>query len=74
MTVCKIIQFVRLQATNENARNGKKTNLKELPRPHKLPQGALTKSVEGRVKIDKTCLPPVGPPCICKVSKEGQPP
>ena len=74
MTVCKMIQFTRLQATNENTRDGKRTNLKKLPRPHKMPQGAPTKSVEDRVKIGKTCLPPVGPLCICKVLKKGQPP
>ena len=44
MTVCKIIQFTRLQATKENARNGKRTNIMELSRPHKLPQGALIES------------------------------
>ena len=48
MTVCKIIQFARLQATNENARNGKRTNLKELPRPQKLSQGTQVESVEYR--------------------------
>jgi len=74
MTVCKIIQFARLQATNDNTRDGTRTNLKEFPRPHKLPQGAQAKSVEERVKIGKTCLPPIGPSCICKVFKEGQPP
>ena len=37
MTNCKITQFAKLQATSENARNGKKANLKELPRPYKLP-------------------------------------
>ena len=72
--ICKIIQFARLQAIDENARNGKRTNLKELPRPHKLPQSALTESVEGGVKINKTYLPSVGPPCLSKVLKEGQPP
>ena len=66
---CKTIQFTRLQATKENVRNGKRTNLKELPRPHKLPQGAMAKSVKGGVKIGKTCLPPVGPPCLSKVLK-----
>ena len=74
VTVCKIIQFVRLQATNENARNEKRTNLEELPRPHKLPQSAPVKSVEGGVKINKTCLPPIGLPCLSKVLKEDQPP
>ena len=42
--------------------------------PYKLPQDALAMSVEGKVKIGKTCLPPVGPPCLSKVLKEGQPP
>jgi len=70
----EMVQFARLQATNKNRRDGKRTNLKELPRPHKLPQGALAKSIKGRVKIGQTCLPLVGPPCICKVLKEGQPP
>ena len=74
MTVCKMIQFARLQAINEITRDEKRTNLKELPRPHKLPQGAPAKSVKGRVKIGKTCLPPVGPLCLYKVLKEGQPP
>ena len=66
-------QFARLQATNENTRDGKRTNFKELPRSHKLPQGAPTKSIKGKVKIGKTCLPLVGPPYIYKVVKEGQP-
>jgi len=74
MTICKIIQFARLQATNENTRDGKRTNFKELPRHYKLPQGAPTKSIKGRVKIGKTCLALVGPLCIWKVVKEGQPP
>jgi len=74
MTVCKIIQFARLQATNENARNGKRTNLKKLPRPYKLPQDTPAESVEGGVKIGQTCLPPVGPLCLSKVLKDGQPP
>ena len=74
MIVFKIVQFARLQATNGNTRIEEKTNLKELPRPHKLPQGAPAKNVEGRVKIGKTCLPPVGPLCLYKVLKEGQPP
>ena len=71
---CKMIQFARLQATNGNTRNGKRTNLEELPRPHKLPQSAPVKSVEGGVKINKTCLPPIGLPCLSKVLKEDQPP
>ena len=66
-------QFARLQAINENTRDGKRTNFKELPRPHKLPQGAPAKSIKGKVKIGKTCLPSVGPPYIYKVVKEGQP-
>ena len=70
MTVCKMIQFSRLQATNEITRDGKRTNL-DVPRPHKLPQGALAKSDEASVKIGKTCLPLVGLPCICKVFKKG---
>jgi len=74
MIVCKMIRFARLQATNENTRDEKRTNLKELPRPHKVPQGALAKSVKVRVKIGKTCLSLVGLLCICKVLKEGQPP
>ena len=74
MTVCKIIQFARLQATNENARNGKRTNLKEIPRPHKLSQNALDESVESGVKIGKTGLPPISPLCLSKVLKDCQPP
>ena len=66
--------MARLQATNENKRDGNRTNLKELPRPHKLLQGAPAKSVVARVKIGKTCLPPIGPPCIYKVFKKSQPP
>lgn len=71
VTICKIIQFSRLQATNENARNGKRTNLKELLRPYTLSQSTLAKSVKGGVKISKTCLPPVGLLCLSKVLKEG---
>ena len=74
MTICKMIQFARLQATNENTRDGKRANLKDLLRPHKLPQGAPAKSVKARVKIGKKCPPLVGPSCIRKVFKEGQPP
>ena len=59
MAICKvkfykIIQFARLQATNGNTRNGKRTNIKELSRPHKPSQGAPAKSVENGVKIGKT--------------------
>ena len=74
MTVFKITQFARLQATSESAKNEKKTNLKELPRPYKLPQCTPTESVKGGVKIDKTCLYPVNPPCLSKVLEECQPP
>ena len=49
----------------------KKTNLKELPRPHKFLQGVLVESVEGGVKISKTCLPLVGPLCLPKFLEEG---
>ena len=56
-----------LQATSESAKNGKKTNLKEFPRPYKLPQSALSENVEGGVKIGKTCLPLVSPLCLSKV-------
>ena len=73
-TVCMIIHFVRLQATNENVRNGERTNLKVLRRPYKLLQGTPVESVEGGVKIGGTCLLPVGFPCLSKVLKEGQPP
>ena len=41
----------------------KKNNLKELPRPHKMPQHAPAKSVEGGEKVGKTCLRLVGPLC-----------
>ena len=72
MTVFKTVQFVKLQATNENTRDGKRTNFfKELPRPHKLPQSAPAESVEGEVKISKTCLPLVGSPCLPKILEEG---
>ena len=65
-TICK--------TTSKNAKKGKKTNLKDLPRAHKLAQSAPTESVEGGVKIGKTCRPPVGPLCLSKDLKEGQPP
>ena len=76
MTVCKMIvfktiQLARLQATNNSAKDEKRINLKELPRPHKLPQSALAECVEGGVKISKTCLLPVGPPCLPKILEEG---
>ena len=74
MTIYKTIQFARLQATNEDARNGKRTNLKKLPRSHKLPQGASTENVKGGVKIGEACLPLIGPQCISKVLENGQPP
>lgn len=69
MIVSKMIQFARLQATNENAKNGKTSDLKELSRPHKLLQGALAKSVKGGVKVNETCLPSIGPLCLSKVLK-----
>ena len=49
----------------------KGANLKELPRPYKLPQSALAESVEGGVKLSKTCLPTVGPPCHRKILEKG---
>ena len=70
----KEIQFARLRATNKNAKNEKGANLKELPRTYKLPQSALDESVEGGVKLSKTCLPPVGPPCHPKILEKGWPP
>ena len=66
------MQDYKIQA--KNVKNGKRTNLKELPRPHKLPQGPPIKRVEGGVKIGKTCLPLVGPSCLSKVLEMGQPP
>jgi len=57
--------------TNKKEKNKKRINLKELPRPRKLPQSAPAKSVEGGVKISKTCLPLVGPPYLSKVLEEG---
>ena len=51
-----------------------RTNLKELPRPYKLPQSAPAESVKGGVKIRKTCLPLVSLPCFPKISEEGEPP
>ena len=68
MTVCKTTSYKR------NAKNEKRTNLKEFPRPHKMPQRAPAESVKARVKLSKTCLPLVGPLCHSKVLKEGQPP
>ena len=56
MIIFKIVQFARLQATSESVKNEKRTNLMELPRPHKLPQSAPAKSVKCGVKICKTCL------------------
>ena len=67
MIAIKTIQFARLQATNKSAKNENITNLKELPRLHKLSQGASAESVEGGVKIGKTCLPLIGPLSLSKV-------
>ena len=69
-TIFKIVQFARLQATSGSIKSKKRTGLKELPRPHKLPQSALVESVEGGVKISKTCLPPIGPLCLPKILEE----
>ena len=74
ITVFKITQLARLQATSESAKNEKITNLKELPRPYKLSQGASAERIKSGVEIGKTYLPPVGPLCLSKVLKEGQPP
>ena len=73
MIVCKMmtIQFARLQATSGSVKSKKRTDLKELPRPHKLPQGASVDSVEHGVKISKTCLPPVGSLCLPTVLEKG---
>ena len=66
LIIFKIVQFARLQATNECVKDEKRT-----VRPHKLPQSAPVESVEGGVKISKTCLPPIGPLCLPKVLEEG---
>ena len=71
MAVFKTVQFARLQVTSENVNSEKRTNLKELPRPHKLPQSVPTESVEGGVEISKTYLPSVSPPCLPKIPEEG---
>ena len=71
MIIFKIVQFARLQTTGESAKNERGTNLKKLPRPYKLLQSSSAESVEGRVKISKTCLPSVGPPCLFKALEEG---
>jgi len=49
----------------------KRTNLKELSRPHKLAQSSLTKRVQGRVQVGKARLPLVCLPCPLEVMKEG---
>ena len=69
--ILKIVQFARLRATDESVKKEKRIDLKELPKPHMLPQSAPVESVEGGVKIGKTCLPRVGPPCLPKVLEEG---
>ena len=74
MTVFKITQFARLQATSESAKNEKITNLKELPRPYKQSQGAPSESIKSGVEIGKICLPLVSPPCLSKVLEEVKPP
>ena len=71
MIIFKTVQFARLQATSESAKNERGIDLKELPRPQKLPQSALAKSVKGEVKISKACLPPIGPLCLPKVLEGG---
>ena len=73
MTICKMIQFARVEAINENTRNGKRNDLKELLRPYKLSQGVPTKGVKGGENIGETCLPTVGPPCNSKVLKKEPP-
>ena len=64
----------RITSYKRKCNEWEENNLKELLMPHKLPQGAPTESVEGGVKIGKTCLPLVGPPCLSKVLKDGQSP
>ena len=71
MIIFKTVQFARLQTTSESAKNERGTDLKELPRPYKLLQSSSAKSVEDKVKISETCLPPVGPPCLSKAQEEG---
>ena len=71
MIIFKIVQFARLQAISETAKNGRGTDLKELPRPQKLPQSVSAESVKGGVKISKTCLPLVSPLCVLKVLEGG---
>ena len=66
LIIFKIVHFERLQVTSESVNNEMRTDLKELLRPHKLPQGALAKSVESGVKISKTCLPLVSLLCLLK--------
>ena len=61
--VCKITSYKKKIA--------KKEKREKLPSPHKLLQGAPAKSVEGGVKISKTCLPPVCPLCLPKILEEG---
>ena len=70
MIVFKTVQFARLQTTSGSVKSKKRNDLKELPRPYKLPQSALAESVKGGVKISKTCLPPVGPPCLPKILED----
>ena len=71
MIIFKIVQFARLQTTGEIVKNERGTDLKELPRPYKLLQSSSANSVEDKVKISKTCLPLVGPPCLSKALEEG---
>ena len=66
LIIFKIVQFARLPATNECVKDEKRT-----VRPYKLPQSAPVESVEGGVKISKTCLPLVGLLCLPKVLEKG---
>ena len=71
MTVYKIIVFKKIQFAKTKSKNAKINNLKELPKPHNLPQGVSAKNVKGGVKISKTCLPSFGPPCLPKILEKG---
>ena len=71
MTVYKMIVFKKIQFAKTKSKNAKINNLKELPKPHNLPQGVSAKNVKGGVKISKTCLPSFGPPCLPKILEKG---
>ena len=64
------MKIIAKMGSTRATKEEKKTNLKEIPRPHKLAQSPPAEHVQGRVQVGKAHLPVVGFLSLRKVLEE----